>query len=210
MYVFCRMSYSMASHHHFSVDCHLVVYSSSLPHIPVSAPWSQADLQQKMPFLAFPLPLHYYIVLMILIFLACVYNVCFVMPCTFCEWISILVYIYIYTELIFTQSNARVPSCCRFLVLIVNGFPSLFIYILVGTRDLRTLWRPLVSLNLIHVLVFFRNFYPARLQEFFLLFHYLLLSGWRTWMDGWRDGWMERTTTTGQTKDIIYKDIESC
>ncbi len=55
----------------------------------------------------------------------------------------------------------------------------------------------------------------ARLQEFFLLllFHHLLLPGWGTWMDGWRDrwrdGWMERTTTTGQTKDIIYKDLQS-
>ncbi len=68
----------------------------------------------------------------------------------------------------------------------------------------------------------------ARLQEFFinykigshkhldklllppfvvlLLFHHLLLRGWGTWMDGWRDEWMKRTTTTGQTKDIIYKD----
>ncbi len=39
----------------------------------------------------------------------------------------------------------------------------------------------------------------ARLQEFFLLlllFRHLLLPGWGTWMDGWRDGWMERTTTT--------------
>jgi hypothetical protein len=43
-----------------------------------------------------------------------------------------------------------------------------------------------------------------------LLFHHLLLPRWGTWMDGWwdgwRDGWMERTTTTRQTKDIIYKD----
>jgi len=30
---------------------------------------------------------------------------------------------------------------------------------LVGTRDLRALWSPSVSLNLVHVLVFFRNFY---------------------------------------------------
>ncbi len=60
----------------------------------------------------------------------------------------------------------------------------------------------------------------ARLQEFFinyrigshkhldkllqppfvlllLLFHHLLLPGWGTWMDGWRDGGMERTTTQG-------------
>ncbi len=27
-------------------------------------------------------------------------------------------------------------------------------------------------------------------------------------MDGGRDGWMERTTTTGQTKDKEYKDGE--
>ncbi len=31
----------------------------------------------------------------------------------------------------------------------------------------------------------------------FLLFHHLLLRGWGTWMDGWRDGWMERTITQG-------------
>ncbi len=60
----------------------------------------------------------------------------------------------------------------------------------------------------------------ARLQEFFinyrigshkhldklllsswvvvvLLFHHLFLSGWGTWMDGWQDRWMERTTTQG-------------
>jgi hypothetical protein len=51
---------------------------------------------------------------------------------------------------------------------------------------------------------------PVVLQFVLLLFHHLLLPGWGTWMDGgqdgWRDGWMERTTTTGQTKDIIYKD----
>jgi len=49
----------------------------------------------------------------------------------------------------------------------------------VGTHDLQTLRSPLVSLNLVHVLGFFRNFYPARLQEFFLLllFHHLLLPG---------------------------------
>jgi hypothetical protein len=29
-----------------------------------------------------------------------------------------------------------------------------------------------------------------------LFFHHLLLPGWGTWMDGWRDEWMERTTTT--------------
>jgi len=32
---------------------------------------------------------------------------------------------------------------------------------------------------------------------FLLLFHHLLLSGWGTWMDGWRNEWMERMT--GQT-----------
>ncbi len=30
-----------------------------------------------------------------------------------------------------------------------------------------------------------------------LPFHHLLLPGWGTWMDGWGDGWMERTTTQG-------------
>jgi hypothetical protein len=29
-----------------------------------------------------------------------------------------------------------------------------------------------------------------------LPFHHLL-PGWGTWMDGWWDGWMERTTTQG-------------
>jgi len=33
-----------------------------------------------------------------------------------------------------------------------------------------------------------------------LPFHHLLLPGWRTWMDVWRDGWMERTTTTRQNQ----------
>jgi hypothetical protein len=33
-----------------------------------------------------------------------------------------------------------------------------FFRILVGARDLRPLWNPPVSLNLVHVLVFFRNF----------------------------------------------------
>jgi hypothetical protein len=27
-----------------------------------------------------------------------------------------------------------------------------------------------------------------------LLFHHLLLPGWRTWMDGWQDGWMDHRT----------------
>ncbi len=48
---------------------------------------------------------------------------------------------------------------------ILEVFPS-FYNVLVGTRDLRTLWSPLVSLNLVHVLVFFRNFY---------LFYFLFL-----------------------------------
>jgi len=41
-----------------------------------------------------------------------------------------------------------------------------FYVILVGTRDLRTLWSPPVSLNLVHVLAFFWNFY---------LFYFLFL-----------------------------------
>jgi hypothetical protein len=45
-------------------------------------------------------------------------------------------------------------------------------------------------------------------SSFLLLFHHLLLWGWGTWMDGWWNGWryewMKKTTTTGQTKDIIY------
>jgi hypothetical protein len=51
-----------------------------------------------------------------------------------------------------------------------------------------------------------------------LLFHHLLLPGWRTWMDGWQDGWrdewMERTTghhrNWTKTKDIIYIDKNIC
>ncbi len=74
----------------------------------------------------------------------------------------------------------------------VKNTNYIYIYILVGTHDLQTLRSPLVSLNLVHVLVFFRNFYPARLQEFFLLllFHHLLLPGWGTWMMGRMMGWM--------------------
>jgi hypothetical protein len=34
----------------------------------------------------------------------------------------------------------------------------IYIYILVDTRDLRALWSPPVSLNLVHVLVFSRNY----------------------------------------------------
>jgi hypothetical protein len=30
-----------------------------------------------------------------------------------------------------------------------------------------------------------------------LPFHHLLLPGWGTWMDGWWDKWMKRTTTQG-------------
>jgi len=78
------------------------------------------------------------------------------------------------------------------------------IIVLVGTCDLRTLWSPLVSLNLVHVLVFFRNFYPARLQEFFLLlllFHHLLHPGMRNLDDG-TDGWKGRPSAD-KTKAII-------
>jgi hypothetical protein len=45
-----------------------------------------------------------------------------------------------------------------------------YIYILVGTRNLRALWSPPVSLNLVHVLVFFRNFFFKMCFLFLLLF----------------------------------------
>jgi hypothetical protein len=55
-----------------------------------------------MPFLAFPLPLHYYC--FDDLDFPCFYNVCFVMPCTFYEWISILVFIlYIYRVNIYSE-----------------------------------------------------------------------------------------------------------
>jgi len=39
-----------------------------------------------------------------------------------------------------------------------------------------------------------------------LSFHHLLLPGWGTWMDGWWDEWMERTTTQGYyISRLIYK-----
>jgi hypothetical protein len=56
-------------------------------------PPSLADLWKRMPF--YHCVFHFItIVLMVLVFLSCVY-ICFDMPRTFCGWISILVYIYI-------------------------------------------------------------------------------------------------------------------
>jgi len=79
----------------------------------------------------------------------------------------------------------------------LSSFFSIFIYLfilfLVGTHDLRTRWSPPVFLNLIHVLVFLKNFY-------------LFYEG--TDDDGWQDEWMERTTGhhRKQTKPrILYK-----
>jgi hypothetical protein len=66
--------------------------SSFLLHISASAPPSLADLT-KDTFLTLRLPLHYYY-FDGLGFPLCVY-ICFNMPCTFCGWISILVYVYI-------------------------------------------------------------------------------------------------------------------
>jgi len=48
----------------------------------------------------------------------------------------------------------------------------IFLSTLVGTRDLQTLRNPLVSLNLVYVLVFFRNFYLF----YFLFFMCFLFS----------------------------------
>ncbi len=66
---------------------------SSLPHILASAFPSLAQLWQRM---AFQHQVFYFItiILIVLVFFLCVYN-CFVMPCIFCGWISILVFIYI-------------------------------------------------------------------------------------------------------------------
>jgi hypothetical protein len=66
--------------------------SSSLPHIPTNATPSLADLWQRMPLLALCLSLPYYC--FDGLDFPCVY-ICINMPCTFCGWISILVYIYL-------------------------------------------------------------------------------------------------------------------
>jgi hypothetical protein len=67
--------------------------SSSFSHIPARA-WRLIEIVAEDAFLALGLLLHYYWV-HVLVFLACV-KICFNMPCTFCGWISILVYIYIH------------------------------------------------------------------------------------------------------------------
>jgi hypothetical protein len=54
--------------------------------------------------------------------------------------------------------------------------------VLVGTCDLRTLWSPPVSLNLVHVLVFFWNFYLFLLLFCILKIKCLFLF---IWMQVW-------------------------
>jgi hypothetical protein len=71
----------------------MLSHSPSLSHIPVTAPPSLADLWQRMRFKALDLLL-IPTVLIVLIFFSCVY-ICLSMPCTFCGWVSILIYIYI-------------------------------------------------------------------------------------------------------------------
>jgi len=126
---FCRMSYSMASHHHFSVDCHLVVilhlfHTYQLVHLSITSWFAR----QKMPLFSISsstsLLLFWWSWFSLHVFTMFASS-CLVL---FVNGFPSLFLYYIYTELIFIQSNARVPSCCRFLVLFVNGFPSLFIY----------------------------------------------------------------------------------
>jgi hypothetical protein len=68
-------------------------HSPSLSHIPVTAPPSLADLWQRMRFKALDLLL-IPTVLIVLIFFSCVY-IRLNMPCPFCGWVSILIFIYI-------------------------------------------------------------------------------------------------------------------
>jgi hypothetical protein len=75
---------------------HTLSSSSSLSHMPVSAPPSLAHLWQRMPFKHFKHEVFYFIpLLIVLVFILCVY-ICLDMPCTYCGWIFF--YIYIYTS----------------------------------------------------------------------------------------------------------------
>ncbi len=66
----------------------------SFAQIPISAPPSLGNLWHRMPFQHYDF--HFITtIFMVLVFLSCVY-ICINMPCIFCGWISILVYIYIY------------------------------------------------------------------------------------------------------------------
>jgi hypothetical protein len=99
-------------HCNSSTSCHALSQSSSLSHIPASAPPSLADLWQRMPFTALDLLLHHYC-FYCFDFFVCVY-ICFNLPCTFCGWVFILVlYIYrvlsLYCGLVFWELPGTFP-----------------------------------------------------------------------------------------------------
>ncbi len=71
-----------------------------------------------------------------------------------------------YASLRFLSKLSASLQICKILLIFVDHklnkncwcSTKLTFNLLVGTHDLQPLWSPLVSLNLVHVLVFFRNF----------------------------------------------------